>query len=112
MEDNYGTIHKPFLLCVVLSHFSHVRLFVTLCTATHEVPLSLGLSRQYYWSRLLCLPPGDLSNPGIKPVSQSAAFPGRFFTTSATWEALSHLYVQFITQISFPRGNILIILCS
>ena len=39
-------------------------------------------------SALLCPPPGDLPNPGIEPVSlMSPASAGRFFTTSATWEA-------------------------
>ena len=35
-----------------------------------------------------CLPPGDLPNQGIEPLSlASPALAGRFFTTSATWEA-------------------------
>ena len=35
-----------------------------------------------------CPPPGDLSDPGMKPTSLiSSALTGRFFTTSATWEA-------------------------
>ena len=44
-----------------------------------------GSSDHGYWSGLLCLPPGDLADPGIEPTS-SPALPGRFFTTSATWE--------------------------
>ena len=36
----------------MLIHFSHVRLFVTLWTVTHQVPLSMGFSRQEYWSGL------------------------------------------------------------
>ena len=36
-------------------------------TAAHQVPLSVGFSRQEYWSGLLCTPPGDLLNPGIEP---------------------------------------------
>ena len=36
-------------------------------TVAHEAPLSLGFSRQEYWSGLPCCPPGDLPNPGIKP---------------------------------------------
>ena len=47
----------------------------------------MGFSRQEYWSGLPFLPPGDLSNPGIEPVSLALA--GRFFTTSTTWEAKS-----------------------
>ena len=55
---------------------------------THQTPLSTGFSRQEYWSGLPCLPPGDLSDPGIKSMSViSPALVGRFFTTSATWEA-------------------------
>jgi len=38
---------------------------------------------------LPCLPSGDLPNSGIEPLSlMSPALAGRFFTTSATWEAL------------------------
>ena len=53
---------------VVLSCFSHVRLFVTLRTVPHEAPLSMGFSRQEYWSGLPCPPPGDLPEPGMEPV--------------------------------------------
>ena len=38
-------------------------------TAAHQAPLSVGFSRQEYWSGLPFPPPGDLSNPGIKPIS-------------------------------------------
>ena len=71
----------------MLSHFSQVWLFATLWTVAHQAPLSMGFSRQEYWSGLPCPPPGDLPNPGIKPMSPALA--GGFFTTSATWEALS-----------------------
>ena len=73
------------MLCAVLTGFSHVRLFATLWTIAHQAPLSMGFSRQDHYSVLLCPPPGDLSNPGIKPMSlMSPALAGRFFTTSAT----------------------------
>ena len=52
---------------LVLSHFSHVWLFVTLWTVAHQVPLSMGFSRQEYWNGLPFLPPGDLPDPGIQP---------------------------------------------
>ena len=38
-------------------------------TVACQAPLSMGFSRQNYWSRLLCPPQGDLSNPVIEPVS-------------------------------------------
>ena len=66
----------------VLSRFSRVRLLATLWTGAHQAPLSMGFSRQEYWSGLLCPPPGDLPNPGTEPASlMSLALAGRFFTT-------------------------------
>src|SRR5574337_1166978 len=56
----------------VLSHFSCIRLFVTLWTIALQAPLSMGFSRQEYWGGLPCSPPGDLPNPGIKPASTVA----------------------------------------
>ena len=54
-------------VCVrMLNCFSHVRLCVTLWTAACQAPLSMGFSRQKYWSRLLCPPPGDLPDSGIE----------------------------------------------
>ena len=71
----------------MLSHFSHVQLFVTLWTVAHLAPLSMAFSRQKYWSGLPCPPPGDLPNPGIRPMSlMSPASAGGFFTTSTPWK--------------------------
>ena len=53
----------------MLSHFSHVRLFVTPWTVAFKASLSMGFSRQENWSGLPCPLPGDLSYPGIKPLS-------------------------------------------
>ena len=58
-----------FACCCVLSHFSHVQLFVTPWTVAHQAPLSMGFSRREYQSGLPCLPPADLSSPGIRPWS-------------------------------------------
>ena len=71
----------------MLSHLSHGRLFVTPSTVARQAPLSIGFSRQEYWSGLPCPPPGDLPNLGIKCASlMSPALAGGFFTTSTTWE--------------------------
>ena len=48
-------------------------IFATLRTVAHQALLSMGFSRQEYWSRLSFPPPGDLPDPGIK--SMSPAFP-------------------------------------
>ena len=54
-------------------------------TVAHQVHLSMGFPRKEYWSELPFPSPGDLSDPGIEPVSPASA--GGVFTTSATWEA-------------------------
>ena len=43
--------------------------FVTPRTVADQIPLSLGFAMQEYWSWLPFPSPGDLPNPGIKPVS-------------------------------------------
>ena len=48
---------------------SRVQLFVTPWTVACQAPLSMGFSRQAYWSGWLFPPPGHLPEPGIKPVS-------------------------------------------
>ena len=54
----------------------------------------MGFSRQEYWSQLPCTPPGDLPDPGIEPTSlMSPVLAGRFFPTSAPWEAPLFLYM-------------------
>ena len=69
-------------LCAVLSRFSRVQLCATSWTVAHQAPLSMGFSRQKYWSGSPCPPPGDLPDPGIEPESLvSPALAGRFFTT-------------------------------
>ena len=42
---------------------------MTLWTVAHQAPLSMGVSRQEYWSGLPFPPPGDLPDPGIEPAS-------------------------------------------
>ena len=68
--------------------FSCVWLFATAWTIACQVPLSMGFSRQEYWSGLPFPSPGDLPNPGIELTF--LMFPASavgFFTISTTWEA-------------------------
>ena len=72
----------------VLRCFSHVQLFAIQWSIVYQAPLSMGLSKQEYWSGLPCPPPGYIPDPGIEPLSQaSPVLAGRFFTASTTWEA-------------------------
>ena len=83
------------MLCVCV--FSHVLLFAASWTVACQSPLSVGFSRHEYWSGLLFPTPGDLSDPGIEPLSLEApASAGGFFTTSATWDTPIELAKKFI----------------
>ena len=75
----------------MLSCFNHV---LTLRTVPLQAPLSMGFSRQEYWSGLPCLPPGDLPDPRLEPeFLMSPSLAGGFFTTSTTWEAQNQIVV-------------------
>ena len=91
--------HLTALAFVLISCFSCVWLFATLWTIIRQAPLSIGFSRQEYWSGLPCPRPGDLPDPGIKPMSlTSPALAGGFFTIRATWG--TPLYCPHL--LSFP----------
>ena len=91
----------------MLSSLSHVRLFAALQTVAHLAPLSLGFSRQDYWSGLPCPPPGDLPNSGTEPTSLMSPVPaGRFLITSVTWETHIQLNTNIGVAVSiFCRCN-------
>ena len=82
LSDGNQNMHVYTHACM-LSHFSCVRLFVTLWTVAHQDPLSMGFSRQKYWSGLLCPPPENLPNPGSK--SESPALQVDFLLLSHWW---------------------------
>ena len=65
-----------------------------------KAPLSMGFSRQEYWSGLPCPLPGNLPNSGTEPrFLMSPALARRFFTTITSWEAPS---LSLISGISLP----------
>ena len=85
----------------VLNHFIGVQLLVIPWTIARQAPLSMGFSRQEYWSGLPFPSPGDLPNPGIEPPSlMSPVLTGMFFTTSTTCKApdLFMLCMCLVTQ--------------
>ena len=81
---------------VKVKSLSRVRLFATLWTVAHQAPLSMGFSRQKYWSGLPFPSPMDLPNPGIEPMS--LALSGRFFYHCATWKAHGKITVSTTVQ--------------
>ena len=65
-SSDRGSKHDSTGVCIHVQSLSCVRLFATPWTVTHQAPLSMGFSRQEYWSGLPFPSPGDLFHPGIK----------------------------------------------
>ena len=86
----------------MLSCFSCVHLFATLWAIVLQAPLSMGFSRQEYWSELPCPPPGDFPSPTSL---KSLVLSGGLFTTSATWEAPYKLHRVSIST-DWPIGYV------
>ena len=79
---------------------------MTMWNVAHQTPLSMGISRQGYWSGLPCPPPWDLPDQGIEPVFlMSLALAGRFFTTSMTWEAFFFFFCLNDKDLSSCEDN-------
>ena len=78
---------------------------MTLWTVDCQDTLSMGFSRQEYWRGLPRPSPGDLYDPGTEPTSLTfLKLEGKFFTTSATSEALVKLIIIYsVTFIAYPR---------
>ena len=76
----------------MFSHLSHNQLSVTPGTVARQAPLHGVLqARMLEWVAVPFY--RDLPDPGIEPMSlQSHALVGRFFTTSATWEAIDPVF--------------------
>ena len=73
----------------MLSGFSSVRLYATLWTAAFKAPLSMGFSRQKTRVCFCALLQGIFPTQGLNlSLSRLSELAGRFFTTSAIWEAL------------------------
>jgi len=85
-QGGVGGIPSVCVYICTLSRFSCAPLFAAPWTVVHQVPWSMGFSRQGYCSGLPCPPPGDLPDPGVEPTSlTSPSLAGRFFTTNATY---------------------------
>ena len=87
MTDNEPDISIHSVVSVCAPMLSCVQFFVTPWTIAHKAPLSLGLSRQEYWSGLPCPPPGNLPHPGIKPASPLSPAWQVGFLPLVLWEA-------------------------
>ena len=95
LEKMLSSLHGSRMMLAVVASCLHAKLFQLCLTLWDplwsvdcQVILSMGFSRQKYWSGLPCPPPRGHHNPGIEPVSlMSSSLAGGFFTTSTTWKA-------------------------
>ena len=71
-------------------------------TVACQAPLSMGFSRQEYWSGLPFPSPGDLLNPGIKPGSPTL----QADSLSSELQGKSNRHVGLWKRLSFPTGGI------
>ena len=91
---------------------SPFRFFLTLWTGALQAPLSMEFSRQKYWIRLPCPPPGDLHDPGIEPASlcllhwQADSLPlvppGK---PNLLWLVLMPVLCQYFTLLDWSLGQ-------
>ena len=82
--------------------------FATPWTVARQAPLSMGFSRQEYWSGLPIPSPGDLPNPGIKP--RFPALQADDLLTELLGKPLYYIYlVPYILYILFQCSGFLIL---
>ena len=98
---------KQWIVCVCV--VTQDLLFVTPWPGANQASLSLALSRQEYWSRLLVPTPGDLPDPGIEP--SSLALAGRFLPVHHLGNLPEmfnlNLIMRTILQVNRPRMSVL-----
>ena len=74
----WGFSHRPSHSFLLVTHQVTCYSFATPCALVHQDPVSVGFSRQEYWSGWPFPSLGELPDPGVKPASPTLT--GRFFT--------------------------------
>ena len=87
---------------------SRVRLFATPWTVAYQAPLSMGFSRQEYWSGLPFPSPGDLPDPGIEPGSP-ALEADALTSEPSLWHFLNKDYKQGIKTVIIESIGIIML---
>ena len=79
VDSLHGTTREAIFLflhslfhCGISRHIEYSSLCCTIWTVARQAPLSMGFSRQEYWSGLPLPSPGDLADPGIEPGSPAS----------------------------------------
>ena len=101
VKSYWKVLIKGIVVAVYL--LSHVHIFCDPMDCSPPGPLSMGFSRQEYWSGLSFPSPGDLPHPRIKPASPALVV--GVFTTKALRKKLKKLYTpNSDLEISFECG--------
>ena len=89
-------------LIVHMCMLNHVLFFATPWAVAHcQAPLSMGFSRQEYWSELPVLAPGNLSTQGSNPVS-CISYTGRQMFTTETLGKTSLIVKAELIFVCWP----------
>ena len=89
-----STLNAVCTFCYTSTLGACVQSYPALCdpvTVARQAPLSMGLSRQEYWSGWPFPTPGDLSDPGPEPMSPVLV--GGFFTTGPPGKPLTRVFI-------------------
>ena len=105
-KNNHFPVYSVWLLfsCQVVSCS-----FATPCTVAYRAPLSMGFSRQEYWTGLPFPSPGNFPYPGMEPWSPALA--GRFFTTEPPGKPSDYTHVKMASLNCWKRFSALEPVC-
>ena len=94
-----GCVCVCVCVCVCMSRSVLSNSFVTPGTVALQAPLSMGFSRQEYWSGLPCPSPGNLPDSEIKPMSpalQVDSLPSEPPENFSTWQMLAMIMLDLV----------------
>ena len=97
-KKQFDSLKECVFVCLVILVVSD---FAILWTVAHQTPLSIGFSRQEYWSGLPCLPPGDLPEPEAEPVSPALQVDSLPTEPPRTSKNISHMKGRSVVWASF-----------
>ena len=100
--DTLGSLNCICMKWSEMKSLSRVRLFVTPWTEAHRAPLSLGFSRQEYWSGLAISFSRGTSRP--RDQTQVSCIAGRRFNLWATREHVWNVSIYTLVFLIFPGG--------
>ena len=97
-KNQFDSLKDCVFVCLVISVMSDIAI---LWTVAHQTPLSIGFSRQEYWSGLRCPPPGDLPDAEIELASPALQVDSLSTEPPRTSKNISHMKGRSVVLASF-----------